>query len=195
MSESTTTNRTYVTTQVAAVPSIAGTAAPKKVEDVAAALKAKFGDSTVQSVETAHVGDPFIVLNSQSIAQAIQFLRDDERFLTTSLLVVGTIDVLPTKEPASPGRIEVVYVLYSYTHRFQLILKVFVERSGAVVPSIASLFRAANWYERECFDMMGVKFSGHPNLTRVLLPTDWVGYPLLKDYVFPEEYNGMKVPL
>ena len=62
------------------------------------------------------------------------------------------------------------------------------------VPSVESIWKAADWHEREAFDMMGVKFSGHPDMKRILLPDDWEGHPLKKDYKTPEYYNGMPVP-
>jgi NADH-quinone oxidoreductase subunit C len=196
---------TFIPVPVAPIPNLLGTAVPKSVDDVAEALKAKFGADSVKAVEKSQPGDPFVVVEAAKIADALQFLRDDERFLCTQMLVISATDFLATpaiaavppapETPSTPGRIEVFYSIYSFTHRHQLQLKVIVDRDHGQVPTACKVYRAANWYERECFDMTGVVFTGHPFLKRILLPEDWVGHPLRKDYVFPEEYNGMKVPL
>ncbi len=87
--------------------------------------------------------------------------------------------------------IEVVYHLFSYRHRHALTLKVGLPRDNPRVATVASIWRAAIWQEREIFDLLGVDFTGHPDLRRILLPEDWVGHPLRKDYVEPTEYHGI----
>lgn len=205
MSQKSSVKRTYSPEPVAALTKFLGTGVPKSVDDVADALRKKLGESVVKSVAKEHKGDPFVVVEASRIVEALRFLRDDERFLCTNLNVVSAVDYPAVAAPAPaegapaaapvPARMEVVYVLFSYTHRFQLVVKVQLDRDQPVVPSITGLFRCANWYERECYDMMGIRFEGHPHHARILLPPDWIGHPLRKDYVFPEEYNGMKVPL
>lgn len=171
---------------------------------MAAALKTKFGDVVLKAVEKTHKGDAFVVVDPAQIVSVLQFLRDDERFYCTNLQLISAVDyptanpiegATPYTSPFKDGHIAVVYNLYSYAHRHQLTVKAYVDRNTPKLPSVSDLFRCANWYERECYDMTGVEFSGHPNHIRILLPQDWVGYPLRRDYVFPEEYNGMKVPL
>lgn len=205
MSQRSTVKPTYRSVPVATVPKVVGTSVPKSVDDMADALKAKFGADVVKGIEKAHKGDPFVVVESSRILEVMKFLRDDERFYCTSLSVIGAVDypvVAPVEgappAPVSPfknGHVAVIYTVFSYAHRHQLTLKVFVDRDSPRVASISDIYRAANWYERECYDMTGVEFSNHPNHIRILLPQDWVGYPLRRDYVFPDEYNGMKVPL
>lgn len=182
--------------------------APQSLDATAAALTAALGSGAKVSVGKVEKGDSFIDVAPAKILDALRFLRDDPKFLYTSLSVIAVADYLPA-DPAAPaegaapaapspykkGHIAVVYVLFSYAHKNQITVKALVDRENAKLPSVTPLFRAANWYERECHDMMGVEFEGHPHLARILLPSDWVGYPLRKDYVFPEEYNGMKVPL
>jgi NADH-quinone oxidoreductase subunit C len=90
------------------------------------------------------------------------------------------------------GHIEVVYHLYSYTHRHQIVLKVDVPRDTPVVPTVEGIWKAANWLEREIYDLLGVTFDGHPDLRRILMPEDWIGHPLRKDFVEPEEYHGIR---
>jgi NADH-quinone oxidoreductase subunit C len=84
-----------------------------------------------------------------------------------------------------------VYDLYSSVHHHWFAVKVYVPRDKPAIPSVVDLWPAADWHEREAFDMMGIVFAGHPDLRRILLPEDWVGYPLRKDYVYPREYHGI----
>ncbi|MBS1984131.1 MAG: NADH-quinone oxidoreductase subunit C [Bdellovibrionales bacterium] len=209
MSDRSSVKLTYTPVPVAPVPKVLGTAVPKSVDDVAEALTKKLGAGVVKGVEKSHKGDPFVVVETAKIADVLRFLRDDERFYLTSLLCISAADYVaqppsaegtptPVADPGaadSKGHMTVVYNLFSYAHRFYMTIKVRIERDQATVPSVVEVYRAANWYERECYDMFGMNFSNHPNLQRLLLPADWVGHPLRKDYVFPEEYNGMKVPL
>ena len=87
----------------------------------------------------------------------------------------------------------VAYNFYSINKQHYLEVRVEVE-DGTSIPSISSLWRTANWHEREAYDMMGIKFDGHPDLKRILLADDWEGHPLRKDWKEPEFYNGMPVP-
>jgi len=89
------------------------------------------------------------------------------------------------------GVIEVVYHLFSFRHRHWIVLKVDVPRDQAVMPTVESVWKAANWQEREIYDLLGVTFDGHSDLRRLLMPEDWLGYPLRKDFVEPEEYHGI----
>jgi NADH-quinone oxidoreductase subunit C len=88
---------------------------------------------------------------------------------------------------------EVVYNLYSIPLNTHLMLKVVLPRSTPVIDSVTSIWRTADWHEREAFDMLGIKFTGHPDLRRILMPADWEGYPLRKDYVHQEYYRDIKV--
>jgi NADH-quinone oxidoreductase subunit C len=88
--------------------------------------------------------------------------------------------------------IQVVYHLYSYSHRHMMVLKVSASRDDPVIRTVAGVWRAANWHEREVFDLLGVRFEGHPDMRRLLMPEDWLGHPLRKDFVEPEEYHGIK---
>ena len=89
------------------------------------------------------------------------------------------------------GCIEVVYNLFSYKHRHELTIKVTATRERPVVKTVERVWPAANWMEREIFDLLGVVFEGHGDLRRILLPDDWIGYPLRKDYVEAPEYHGI----
>ncbi len=196
---------TFLPAPVPAAPQSIGTGGEITVSDVAEKLKAKFGASVVKKVAQEHKGDPFIVVDDKKLFDVIQFLRDDSRYSYTNLETVSAVDyparkAVPASEgveaqPAQEGRVEVIYILLSYTSKHQLVIKAALDRDQPEVDSLCELYRCANWYERECYDLVGVTFKKHPYLKRVLLPEDWVGHPLRKDYIFPEEYNGMKVPL
>jgi len=82
---------------------------------------------------------------------------------------------------------EVIYHLYSTIFNKKLILKVILNKNTPEIESISPVYSAANWHERETYDLFGIKFSNHPELTRILLPTDWKGYPLRKNYVNNDE--------
>jgi NADH-quinone oxidoreductase subunit C len=94
---------------------------------------------------------------------------------------------------------EVVYHLSSITKKHSMVVKVKIPRwkddvegQCPEVPSVTSVWRTADWHEREVYDLSGIWFTGHPDLTRILCPEDWVGYPLRKDYEMPLEYHGIR---
>ncbi len=116
-----------------------------------------------------------------------QFLETEPELDFNFLRCLSAVDWL------EEGEFEVVYHLFSFRHRHELVLKVRVPRSNPKVPSVTSVWRTANWHEREAFDLMGIVFEGHPDLRRILLPEGWVGHPLRKDYIhdierFDDEY-------
>jgi NADH-quinone oxidoreductase subunit C len=90
-------------------------------------------------------------------------------------------------------QLEVVYSLYSIPNNVHLQLKVAVSKATPKVPSLCSLWAGANWHEREAYDLLGIEFEGHPDLRRILLPGDWEGHPLRKDYKAQDYYHGIKV--
>lgn len=119
-----------------------------------------------------------ILVNFETDTKHLQdfwrWLRDKETFDHCSLVVA--IDHM--------DKIEVKHMLFSYTSHITVETSVFCDRMEPDMPTAALLWRGANWLEREQFDLMGVKFEGHPDLRRVLLPEDWIGHPLRKDYEF-----------
>ncbi|MFQ5665842.1 MAG: NADH-quinone oxidoreductase subunit C [Candidatus Binatia bacterium] len=129
--------------------------------------------------------DPYIMVAPAAIADVCRFLRDDPELFFDALSNQSGVDY------KAKGCIEVVYHLYSYTHRHWIVLKVDVPRDEPVMPSVEGVWKAANWHEREIFDLLGVTFTGHPDLRRLLMPEDWIGHPLRKDFVEPEEYHGI----
>jgi NADH-quinone oxidoreductase subunit C len=96
------------------------------------------------------------------------------------------------------GTLEIIYTLYSIPNHLTFHIRLAVPRlledgKLPIVPSLCGIWETANWHEREAFDLVGVVFEGHPDLTRILLPADWVGHPLRKDYVEQEKYHGIQV--
>jgi NADH-quinone oxidoreductase subunit C len=91
------------------------------------------------------------------------------------------------------GTMEVIYTLYSIPFNHSLMLKVVLPREKPEVQSVSSIWKSANWLEREVFDMYGIHFQDHPDLRRILMPADWDGFPLRKDYKEQESYRDIKL--
>jgi len=132
-----------------------------------------------------HAKDPSMRIEPAAIVAVCRFLHDDPELRFDALSNQSGVDY------KAKGHIQVVYHLYSYEHRHQTVLKVDVPRDNPVMPSVQGIWKAANWHEREIFDLLGVTFEGHPDLRRLLMPEDWIGHPLRKDFVEPEEYHGI----
>lgn len=129
--------------------------------------------------------DPWLVIETSKIREVCRYLRDDPDLLFDSLMCLSGVDRL--KENV----LQVVYHLHSIRHKHKITLKVEAPRDDPVVPSVEPVWRFADWHEREAFDLLGIVFEGHPDLRRILLPFDWEGHPLRKDYVYPETYRGI----
>jgi NADH-quinone oxidoreductase subunit C len=125
------------------------------------------------------------VVETARLVEVARTCRDDAELAFDCLSNLSGVDY--PKE----GHIQVVYHLFSYRHRHLFVLKVNADRDDPVVPSLAALWSHANWQEREVFDLLGVRFTGHPDLRRILMPEDWPGHPLRKDFVEPAEYHGI----
>jgi NADH-quinone oxidoreductase subunit C len=170
--------------------------------DIILALEQKFGEKIRAKKPDAI--DPFVVVIPSDLIEVCRFLRDDSRLRFDLLNCISGVDYLEPdpKKVAKAGfepHLEVVYHLQSFTNRHRFVLKMILPRwkddkAGELpeVPSVTSLWRAADWHEREVYDLSGVWFVGHPDLKRILLADDWVGHPLRKDYEFPLEYHGMR---
>jgi len=135
------------------------------------------------------VGDASVVVNPDSIKAVCFALKDSSEYQFNVLQVVSGVDY--------EDRIEVCYILASFTKNLELILKVKLPKAGkdelVKVDSVCDVWKSANFLERETYDMLGVEFNGHPDLRRILCPDDWEGFPLRKDYVVQEVYQGMEV--
>jgi len=149
-------------------------------------LTARFGDAITEAkLEGVH--DPFLRVAPGHIREVALFLRDSEDLRFDALMCLSAVDY-------TKGKLGVVYHLHSMKWGHKITLKVDLTVDAPHCQSVESVWKTANWHEREAYDMIGVVFDGHPDLRRILMPYDWEGYPLRKDYQVPEYYNGMKVP-
>ena len=148
-------------------------------------IQKKLAEKYEGSVPTTdRAGDPFLTVPAAKIAEILAFCRGDAELAFDCLSNLTGVD-------APPDDLEVVYHLFSYSKRHSLTLKVRVPKSNAKVPTVEGIYPTANWQEREAYDLLGVIFEGHSDLRRIMLPDDWIGYPLRKDYKEEEEYRGM----
>jgi NADH-quinone oxidoreductase subunit C len=148
--------------------------------------------------------DPWIEVAPDAIVDVCRYLRDDAKLRFNMLNCISSVDYFepdPKKaaKVAWQPHVEVVYHLWSVPNKNSLVLKVMLPRwkddqPGEIpeVPSVAGVWSTADWHEREVYDLGGVRFTGHPNLRRILCPEDWEGYPLRKDYQMPLEYHGIR---
>ena len=148
-------------------------------------LKAEFGDAIIDLVEEQYF-DAYINVAPEKILEICLSLRDNAAFNFDYCVNLTGMDYKDS--------LGVVYHLRSMKHSHTIVIKVKLSKESPKIDSVERVWRTADWHEREAFDMYGIEFVGHHNMIRILCPYDWEGYPLRKDYVFPEEYHGMKVP-
>ena len=137
-------------------------------------------------------GELTLHIKPERIAEVAQIMRDDESLRFELCSSVDGVDYLGS----DPNRFHISYQLTSMTYRRRVRLELAVPE-GVTVPSVTSVYPTADWQEREAYDMFGVVFTGHPNLTRILMPDDWEGHPQRKDYPLggvPVEYKGAEIP-
>ena len=142
-------------------------------------VKKKFKKAVIDT--HSDFGDDTIVIDRSVLRECARFLREDEKCSFEMLVDVTAVDYLGMRDENEP-RYEVVYHFLSLTHKHRLRVKVPLEANDVNVDTISDIYLAANWGERECYDMYGVAFKGHPDLRRVLLYEEFEGYPLRKDY-------------
>jgi NADH-quinone oxidoreductase subunit C len=124
-------------------------------------------------------GDSWITVAAESAHEALSSLKDEGYRL---LVFLTCVDHLADSSRDWPSRFEVVYQLRNMDTLEQLRVRAFVDGDPPHVGSVSDLFPPANWDERETYDMFGIVFENHPDLTRILMPDDWVGHPLRRDY-------------
>lgn len=161
-------------------------------EEICELLKKQFGAAVEDTVlEGRH---PYVVVAAGAWPQVALFLRDDARLRLNLLRCISALDLLadnklacvydllhvPTDRPAELA-----------TRTVEVAVRVVTDRDKPEIPSVAHVWPAADWHEREAYDLMGITFTGHPDPRRILCPDDWVGHPLRKDYEFPMEYHGI----
>jgi NADH-quinone oxidoreductase subunit C len=142
------------------------------------AVRSRFGDLVLDS--HAFRGDQTVIVKSGALEPILQFLRDDDAMSFDFLMDLTAVDYVNYPEPRAK-RLELVYHLYSLRHGHRLRVKAPVDHKGSVA-TVSHLWASADWAERECWEMYGIKFNGHPNLKRLLTHIQFVGHPMLKDY-------------
>ena len=142
----------------------------------AAGMKAEFKPTTP---------DPHLEIAREDLIKVSRMLRDEPDLAFDSLMCLSGLDW--------PDRYEVVYNLHSFKHGHKINMKVRCPKDDAVVPTVSGIWPTAEWHEREAFDLVGVRFEGHPDPRRILLPEDWEGHPLRKDYQPPERWHEIPV--
>lgn len=130
---------------------------------------------------------PTIVVAASDLLDVCQQLHTHSSTYFDLLSCVTGVDNGP-----QANTMEVIYHLYSIPFDHRIVLKVVLDRMDPQVKTVSGIWRTANWHEREIFDLFGIKFVDHPDLRRILLPADWIGHPLRKDYKTQDYYHGIK---
>ena len=142
-------------------------------------LQRELPDAVLHS--TVEFGEVTVYLARERLVEAATLLRDHHDGLYVMPCFVTAVD-WPDREPETP-RFDVVYELRSLQHNDECRLVVQVSEADPTVPTLENLYAGMDWHERECYDLLGIVFEGHHGLARLLLPEDWEGHPLRKDYV------------
>jgi NADH-quinone oxidoreductase subunit C len=151
--------------------------------EITALLKETFGGKILDSKVDGT--NPWAVVESTSIVEVCTFVRNDTRLGMNHLELLGGVDF--------KDRVEVVYIVTSLELGHRYTLKCRLPRENPSIRTVETVWAVANWHERETYDMFGVVFEGHSDHRRILLPDDWEGYPLRKDYKAPKTYRDMPV--
>ncbi|MBX3102664.1 MAG: NADH-quinone oxidoreductase subunit C [Bacteroidetes bacterium] len=161
--------------------------------EICSALEARFPQAVL--ARDAQVPQPWLQIDAAQLPQVCLWLRDTPGFYFDHLACLSGVDMGP-----EAGRMQVVYHLTSLTQGHTLVLKVEAARGESSaesaeamprVPSVSAVWRAADWHERETYDLLGIFFDGHPDMRRILMPADWQGHPMRKDYQDPDSYHDI----
>lgn len=162
------------------------------LDSVKEILTARFGAEVIVGEETGGL-QPALLIAPEQIADVCLELRNNPATYFDFLSCLTGVDYGVTA-----NRFGVVYHLASIPYQTQFTLKVSKEHGRDVndlptFPTVSTVYRTADWHEREAYDLVGIFFDGHPDLRRILLPDDWEGFPLRKDYEAAEYYKGIKI--
>lgn len=146
---------------------------------IAKIIEEKFAGQVLGT--TTHAGQVGVSLKKDKIREICFFLRDDSAIKMDHLSDLTAVDFSRYPGDAGP-RFEVVYNMISTIHHHRIRLKVRVPEDDPRIDTVSPVWQTANWHERETYDLMGIKFDGHPDLRRILMPEDWEGHPLRKEY-------------
>jgi NADH-quinone oxidoreductase subunit C len=140
--------------------------------DLAREIKERFGDRVNET--STYLGQNFIVAKPDTTVSLLEYLKLEADF-------DYLVDITAVDWPKRPERFDVVYVVYSFARNERVRIKTYIPE-GFKLETAVGVHLTANWLEREVFDMFGIEFEGHPDLRRILMPEEWQGYPLRKDY-------------
>lgn len=165
---------------------------------ICSCLQSQLPEGSVR-LHQASAGESWLELTREVFSQAMRILREESSLAFDHLRLITAVDSYSpdnsspdNSSPGSSSHFSVVYHLTSYQYLHSICIHVDVPRDDPRIDSLCAIWPGADWQEREAFDMMGIEFLGHPNLQRILLPLDWEGHPLRKDYSMPSEYHGIK---
>ena len=131
-------------------------------------------------------GDPYVLVDAQQLPVFLEAVRADAHLGFEMVVDLTAVD--PDKEDEN---LWVIVQLMSLTHKHRLSIKCLLPKANPVMPTSVVVHRTCQWHERECAEMYGITFEGHPDPRNILLPDDWVGWPMRKDYEYPDEYHGI----
>jgi len=157
----------------------AGPAAVAWDSEMVAKLKEQYGSGIGEA--STYLGQNYMVVDSSLIPEILHVLRDQEEF-------DYCVDITALHYPQREKQFDVIWILYSFARNQRIRVKTLIA-DGEIVPSAVKIWPTANWLEREVYDMFGIRFDGHPDLKRILLPDGWKGHPLRKDYGIIQQDN------
>ena len=151
--------------------------------EIQAVLRLRLPESQADLSAPA-AGDAYLRISAAALKPVCRLLREAPELDFDFLRMISGVEF--------EDRLASVYHLYSYRHGHSLTLRAELPKEKPQIESVADIWPAADWHERETFDLMGIVFQGHPELRRILLPLDWEGHPLRSDYQQPRQYHGVK---
>jgi NADH-quinone oxidoreductase subunit C len=170
----------------AAPPKPAGPTPQPWESEMVASFKRRFGSGIREA--SRYVGQNYMVVDASVVYQVLQVLRDDEAF-------DYCVDVTAVHYPKREQQFDLLWILYSFPRNERIRVKTLLQ-DGEAAPSVTGIWPTADWLEREVFDMFGIRFEGHPDLKRILLPDGWQGHPLRKDYpILQQDTEWVKINL
>lgn len=149
-------------------------------------IDSKIGEGVVLSIDE-NAKPKAIVIDSTKVEVVMALLKDDGSSFCDLLSCLTAID-----NGSEANTMEVIYNLYSIPLEHSIMVKTILSRERPEIESVSHLWKTADWHEREAYDLFGITFNNHPDLRRILMPADWEGHPMLKDYEEPATYRGMK---
>ncbi|UXX81134.1 NADH-quinone oxidoreductase subunit C [Reichenbachiella carrageenanivorans] len=155
-------------------------------EDFKHLIDLNLGEGTVLSIDENATPKAVVIAPTQIVA-VCELLKDNDQTYFDLLSCLTAIDNGP-----EVNTMEVIYNLYSIPLEHSLMIKTVLDRASPAIDTVSHLWKTADWHEREAFDLFGISFNSHPDLRRILMPADWEGYPMRKDYEEPATYRGMK---